>query len=172
MTTPVRVSTEPPIVPDTPRERELRKQVNDLHAKMAELRDAHKARVAALEARLQAQKDHIRSFETSAMERQMAASATVKGAESRAAGYRAQMERTQREAEQNRLERQAMESRLAAGAERRKDAIICLNALLTCEDDDLTDKAWEKRMDTVVKHARRIVSAERAAILKEREKTT
>lgn len=164
MTAP-RVSTEPPLVPDTPRERELRKQVNDLHAKVAEEKQRRLDSVKALEARLQAQKDHIRTFETASVERQQQAAASVRGAESRAAGYRATMERLQKEVERMRLDAKAMEARLAAGAERRKDAIICLNALLTCEDDDLSDSAYDARMDRVVQYARRIVSAERKAIL-------
>lgn len=63
------------------------------------------------------------------------------------------------------LKQQVLESRVAAGSERRKDAMITLVALLRCEDDPMTDSEWQARMDTVVKHARRIVSAERAAIL-------
>lgn len=57
-----------------------------------------------------------------------------------------------------------LESRLSAGAERRRAALLCLNGLLACEDEDMDEVEWERRMDRVVRDARTILSLEKAAV--------
>lgn len=57
-----------------------------------------------------------------------------------------------------------LESRLSAGAERRRGALLCLNGLLACEDEDMDEAEWERRMDRVVRDARTILSLEKAAV--------
>jgi len=74
------------------------------------------------------------------------------------------------ENERLRLELQAAEARVTAGAARRREAIVILNALLTCEDETLSDEAYEARLDAVFRRARVLVSAEKAAIVAERTK--
>ena len=59
----------------------------------------------------------------------------------------------------------AAEARVAAGAERRREMTHILFALLTCEDDDLPDCVYERRMDNIIRRARTLVSAEKAAAL-------
>lgn len=57
-----------------------------------------------------------------------------------------------------------LESRLSAGAERRRGALLCLNGLLACEDEDMPEEEWERRMDRVVRDARTILSLEKTAV--------
>lgn len=147
MNTPVRVSTEPPDPLPSP----------------AQMLEEFKIRLATYEALVAEAHGPESGDMVRRLGRQLASlNVALKRQNEQLARQRAELSRAQ-------LDLSAAEARIAAGAERRKDAIICLNALLTCEDDNLTDEAWEKRMDTVVKHARRIVSAERAAILRERD---
>lgn len=75
----------------------------------------------------------------------------------------------QHETERLRLELQAAEARVTAGAARRREAIVTLNALLTCEDETLSDEAYDARLDAVFRRARMLVSAEKAAIVTERK---
>lgn len=64
------------------------------------------------------------------------------------------------------------EGRIAAGAERRREMVVTLHALVTCENDGrLSDEAYDARMDAVVRKARTLVSLERAAILAGKEGT-
>lgn len=64
-------------------------------------------------------------------------------------------------------ERPILIARIEAGVERRRAMVHVLNALLTCEDDpSLTDEQHDERMDEIVKRARTLVAAERAAVLR------
>lgn len=133
---------------ETPREREYRKQINDLHAKLARQRENLNGQIEAMR------------------RARMPASEALQHAEKNAADLRARIDQLHAKLSAAQETISAMEERLAAGASRREAAIHALNALLTCEDDDtLSDDAYEQRMDAVVRTARTIVSAERAVRL-------
>ena len=143
-----RVNTEPSLTPDTPRERELRKQVNDLHEKVAHLRATFAEQLLNMRTNKEKHERHGPELDE------------ARGALAR---QRVQVAKLEEARKHDELERKVLESRVAAGAERRKDAMITLVALLRCEDDHMDDAEWERRMDTVIRHARRIVTAERTA---------
>lgn len=148
-----RLNLEPDRNPDSPRERTLRKQLHDVQTRLAVQRNHYEDTLEKMREAHAKRERHGPELD--------AARKTIHQLNAEVSDMKAAASRDM-------TERQMLESRLAAGAERRKDAILCLNALLTCEDDKLSDEAYDKRMDTVIKHARRIVTAERAAILKER----
>lgn len=147
--------------PDSPRERELRKQVNDLHAKVAHMQEAHERVVAEMRAarereRTRVPKDRIIYVprpETSAdLE-----SALARGAEHAAALYRCQVEGL-------RQELRAMQVRLEAGMSRRTRMLVLLKVALRCEEDhDLSDEESDALMETFARAARSIISCERLA---------
>jgi len=59
-----------------------------------------------------------------------------------------------------------LESRVAAGMERRREALICLNMLVSTETngDDLSDAEYYARLDATVRKARTVLSLEKEAI--------
>lgn len=61
-------------------------------------------------------------------------------------------------------ESEVLKSRIAAGMERRRAALLALNGLLACEDEAMDDAEWERRMNDVVRQARTVLSLERSKV--------
>lgn len=61
-------------------------------------------------------------------------------------------------------ESEVLKSRIAAGMERRRAALLALNGLLACEDEAMDDAEWERRMNDVVRQARTVLSLERSQV--------
>lgn len=61
-------------------------------------------------------------------------------------------------------EAEVLKSRIAAGMERRRAALLALNGLLACEDEAMDDAEWERRMNDVVRQARTVLSLERSQV--------
>lgn len=60
-------------------------------------------------------------------------------------------------------EAEMLKSRIAAGMERRRHALLALNGLLACEDEAMDDAEWHRRMNDVVRLARTVLSLEKSA---------
>ncbi len=148
--TKVRINPEPPHAPDSPRERALREQVNALLAQVDRLKERLRAPTSRKGAAAIAE-----------------AYTRASQAEAASGRHRRRMEEAERELSAALRERAVLTARVDAGAERRREMIHVLNALLTCEDDTtLTDGQHDRRMDEVVKRARTLGAAERAAVMR------
>lgn len=133
---------------ETPREREYRKQINDLHVKLSQTRVHYEKQI-----------DGMRRARTPAQ-------TAVKDMEQHTKGLRVLVEKLEADLAAAKAEHNRFEERIKAGQDRRREMVITLNALLTCEDDaGLSESAYEARMDAVVRRARLLVSAEKAAML-------
>lgn len=131
---------------ETPREREFRRQINDLQLKLARQRANFEAEVAKM-----------REARAASAAQQAIQTPKKSGAE-----WRAEVHALQEALA-------AMQSRVDAGMYRRTRMLHVLGVFVKCEDDPtMTDERYEELMTEALKQARALVSLERRAREEER----
>lgn len=142
--------------PDSPLEAQLRRQLRDVQTRLQAQKQSFEQQLAGLRDRLERQRTHYEGLFNSHLRQIKSELPSLKTENARLMD-----------------ENQALRAAVDAGIERRSDMMYLLNMLVVTDDNQkLSDDAYDRTMELILRKARTIVSAERLAIQRARNAST